>query len=305
MGIVAATAVVAWLSVHRRAGSPSERLQTAPSASAPPSATLPAGLLLVLEQMRRAFPVPPRLETLQALWRSDFARATMRELGFGLERRKIEFGTDGREGWACAASVVSRNGDIIEVLDKCDWTPHEFEVQRSSLEGALGPEFQWVMGPFAQKKSNWGRAIALQRVPLAYEAALAVAAIDLGAANRPSVPDALAESYAVLTSPSYELALGRICRFGTQEGYWEMLDLETSGRVDLLRSVLRGLNPEGRYFAAFALHELKGTDKADDLTIARLPRLPPESVTVCGGDVYGTERPGADLQKWLRMHLAQ
>jgi hypothetical protein len=196
--------------------------------------------------------------------------------------------------------VVSRNGDIIEVLDKCEWSPDEFRVERSGLEAALKPEFEWVMGPFAGEKSQWARAIALRRVPQAYDAAIANVAVELGAAGELSVPDALARSYSVLTSPSYELELGPMCNFGTKEGYWEMIDLEHSGRIDLLRSVLRGLNPEGRYFAAFALDQIEGPTGADDSTIERLARLPPETVAVCNGDTFGVERPGADVRRWLR-----
>jgi hypothetical protein len=275
------------------------------SSAASASPTVASDLAQTLAQLRRALPPPARLDDLAALWPDLIRRARAEPLGFELERRTIRFRSEPGHGWICAASAVSRNGDLLELLESCDFNSSALDASApGTLEQAFQPEFEWVKGPFTKGHDPWARAVALRRNTQAYEAAVARSALDLGSVAPGPLPEDLRVAYSVLSSPSYELALGKACSFGLKEGYWEMIQLEESNRVDLLRSALRGLNPEGRYLAAYALYQLGANNADDDRAIARLPQVSPESVTVCAGDATWPEPPKRDAKAWLRERLS-
>jgi hypothetical protein len=271
------------------------------TASTPPKEGGPADPadLEAIAAMRRALPLPTHLATLLGIWGSSAFVDPPRSLGFGLQRRQVRF-RNGRG--VCLAWVVSRDSENVEMLASCLWRLDAFQSARSDLEQSLGPEFRLEIDlPHSDAIFASGlpqaRAVAFGRVPAAYEAALAAAARDLGARGNAEVPRELAEAYQALSSPSFELALGTVCNFSTAPGLVAADRLRNAGRVDLLRGALRGLNPEGRYYAGHALRQLGADDDADRITIAALPRVAPRAL-FCFADVT-EERSSADAFHWL------
>jgi hypothetical protein len=125
---------------------------------------------------------------------------------------------------------------------------------------------------------------------------------ELGALERPDVPDELRAAFERLTSPFEDLVLGRYhgSDGGPPPGRPEVDALVASGRLDLVRAVLRGMNPEGRAWAAWALLERANRgaelDPADRTAIEKLRKLPIELVT-CQGCTMATARFDDALRK--------
>lgn len=114
---------------------------------------------------------------------------------------------------------------------------------------------------------------------------------ELGAAPAAEVPAALAGAFRTLTSPFEALVLGRSCFYdgGPPPGAEATQALVDARRFDLLRVVLRGVNPEGRAWAAHALLERAragvALDAADARAIASLRALPLELACCTGCEV--------------------
>ena len=108
----------------------------------------------------------------------------------------------------------------------------------------------------------------------------------LGGAPASEPPAELAEAYRTLMDPLEVLAVGTSCGFigSTPRGYAYAGWIRRAGRFDLLRSILRGPNPEARVFAASALIAEDALDAAEAAVIGTLARLPVQ-ITMCSGCV--------------------
>jgi hypothetical protein len=260
--------------------------------------------LAAIRRARRGLPPPSRLEDLLELWeapKQDRPPGTGRPLGFELEQLQLVLGGQRRGRLqalrvGCFAVMVSLRGGLVETLVQCFWPLAEFEASAAALERELSSAFRIAvedqplafafrsLGPFAV-------ASAVQKGPAAQEAGDRVSAL-LGSQLPVDVPADLAASYSVLLSPTAELPLGYDCGFTVPRGLAAARALRDAGRVDLLRNVLRGLNPEGRYYAARALRDMRSCDAADERTISRLPETAPYLITCAGGsgDAVPSER---------------
>lgn len=157
--------------------------------------------------------------------------------------------------------------------------------QRGSAESwaAVAPTLHkaWAGSPAASALGERESAITYERRDAARLAALR-AKIEkaLGAVSAAEVPSGLARAFGRLTSPHEELVIGRSCFSdgGPPPGAEDIRALAAAGRHDLVRSVLRGFNPEGRVWAVHALLEHARTggvlDEADKRAIDVLRALP-------------------------------
>ncbi len=107
-------------------------------------------------------------------------------------------------------------------------------------------------------------------------------------ANEP--PTELADAWRTMTDPFVALDVGNRCGFvgSPTPGFLCAKAFVEAGRFDLLRSILRGPNPEARVFAGHALIEHGPLDAADAsaIAIAKLAALPLQ-LRVCEGCVGG------------------
>lgn len=116
----------------------------------------------------------------------------------------------------------------------------------------------------------------------------------LGPQSEVDVPPELAASYGLLISPFSALHVGEACYFaGTNpEGRKAIEELAEQGRFDLVRKVLRGMNPEGRVYAAQCLMQHARTGltlaPADVSAIQRVRELA-IPIWVCDGCLVSTK----------------
>jgi hypothetical protein len=106
----------------------------------------------------------------------------------------------------------------------------------------------------------------------------------LGGRIESRVPDELAASFELLTSPFEDLAVGK--SFGDDgappfaaRASKQLVDAQ---RFDLVSAALRGLNPEGRVYAAYALRARGKLDQKDETAIEKLRELDVEITTADG-----------------------
>ena len=101
---------------------------------------------------------------------------------------------------------------------------------------------------------------------------------ELGGVLTVDVPEDLAPAFDRLTSPFETLPIGRFHGDGGDlpPGRPEIEALVTSSRLDLVRAVLRGMHPEARVYAAWALRKARGPklEAADAATIEKILALP-------------------------------
>jgi hypothetical protein len=104
-----------------------------------------------------------------------------------------------------------------------------------------GPEFK-------ESKDGLVHTETSEALVQAYKAAVSA---ELGEMKQLDIPDELKESFASLTSPIENLW------YGAGEGESAIGVLVNAKRIDLIENALRGFNPVGRVYAAFALLKLK------------------------------------------------
>ena len=102
--------------------------------------------------------------------------------------------------------------------------------------------------------------------------------------HEPASPELLT-AYDRLASPFEQLVVWR----GGAGGDEEVATLESAKRYDLLRSLLRGPNPEGRALAALALKEAGAITPADRRTVEVLARSPLAIAVAVEDDMFGRE----------------
>jgi hypothetical protein len=277
----------------------SESRATAPPPSAPKLSLVDARRLAAL---RSAAHVPSKLETVLQGWRDGGigrgGPAPSRSLGFGVERRAFSAlvsadSVSSPDAGRCTVAVASRGEDVVEVLETCIWAYDNFEASRASLLEALGPPFEVVEepDPIHSERFQWWprpnvRATARAGGSASERAALEEASAALGPPGSEAAGDTpaiVADAFWLLSSPAFENRLGEMCGFAPS-GLRAARSIASSRRFDLLRAALRGLNPEGRYYAALALRDLGEASVADEAAISRLPGLTSE-LLFCGADV--------------------
>jgi hypothetical protein len=205
------------------------------------------------------------------------------DLGFGIRRRSMEVGTSigTRAGVGCSFDLASRGERLIAVRIECSATREIAPAVRA----ALGPAFQPI--PACARCSSFWRVH--YRWPDAWAAARDARSAVLGDAPDAPLPAELVTAYERLTSPFDERLV--VWKRSEGRGYEETEALLGAKRYDLLRQVLRGPNPEGRAYAALALHDARALDASDRRTVEALRLASPAiGVVEIPGDVFSTER---------------
>jgi hypothetical protein len=236
--------------------------------------------------IRRALPPDPASAVLVGL---PNTRSTVEQidLGFGLVRHQQKAGGG---YFSCHITTVTHHGDLVSMKVSC-WGHLEKPQARLVIERALGEGFRRVDSRYAEAYQTD------YEFPLANRRARAALDTRLGPLAPVAVPAELASAYARLMSPAEELAVGGRCGEGgtPPPGAEETEALRSARRIDLLRNVLRGPNPEARVYALSALRQLDALDAKDRASVERLTALPIK-VRNCFGCTFGS----GTLQEALR-----
>jgi hypothetical protein len=167
------------------------------------------------------------------------------ELGFGAVRHRLDW-PGGYTG--ATAELVELEGHVVEyrlsVRSGTSWD----EVRGRILA-------DWVEadgGPFVHQPSGIGRNRSFDAAAHRLEEVLTEY---LGDGPQVRVPRRLRQAHAELRSPFSDLTVSRHCGDGAPDAHeWRLLrTLLDARRTDLLESVLRGPNPEGRVLALAGL----------------------------------------------------
>jgi hypothetical protein len=198
------------------------------------------------------------------------------ELGFGLSRELRRFTGATAE---CEVTLVSSNGALVGWSATCRLDAASQEI----VEGALGGDANFTIVhefPRALKRSRQALDRKLGRLTEVHERSTATSA------------------YAVLMSPFEALVVGSGCGIvagsGLPKGRDEIGVLASARRIDLIRNILRGPNPEARIYAAWALERLGAVAPADQTVIAAVMNLP-ISINTCSGCIFSSGGPRAAL----------
>lgn len=216
--------------------------------------------------VRRALPPDPARGALVGL-RKDTSPVQEIDLGFGLVRHKQK-AAGGYLG--CYVTAVTYDGGLVSMQVSCWGHPEKRERTRPIIERAFGEGFKRVDAEYGvDYRTEY-------EVPPASRRARAALDARLGPLAPVAVPAQLASAYAKLMSPQEELAVGVNCGEGgtPPPGAEEAEALRAARRIDLLRNVLRGPNPEARVYALRALRQLDALDAQDRASIERFTALP-------------------------------
>lgn len=194
-----------------------------------------------------------------------------RDGGFGARRVRMHLYGGYTTIWIDALAVVPGKGQRSRVA-----------ILRARQ---LGPRDQWgALEP--RLAAAWNREVRAIGNGLEYERRDAELERELrarttqalGAPTPVEVPDTLRAAYDVLTDPLEEVVLGSSYGDdgGPPPGRAQIEALVKAGRFDLVRAILRGLNVEGRLYAAWALRTRAGSvlDAADQRAIEAVLALP-------------------------------
>lgn len=167
--------------------------------------------------------------------------------------------------------------------------PHVGAAERAQILAAWGPN----------ARSDASTVVYVWRDEAGLAALAERRAAQLGAPPSAEVPADLQGPYARLTSPFGESSVGvsEGIDGAHPEGVTDVAALLRAGRIDLLRRVLRGPNPEGRIYAAWALRRAQGEplSPADAETISRV-RASKHHVNVAEGCSSGRATPQKALE---------
>jgi hypothetical protein len=233
----------------------------------------------LISQVRRALPPDPTRAELAGL-SGNVSPPEQIDLGFGMVRHKQRAGG----GYmSCDVLSVTHEQALISLQVTCWGEPPKAAQTRPIIERALGPAFARVEEP-------WRTIVYRAKYDFPETDRRARAALDrqLGPLAPVTVPAALASAYATLMSPAEELAVGRNCSEGGEPpaGAREAKALRAAGRLDLIRNVLRGPNPEARVYALAILKAMRAADAQDRTVIDHLSALPIE-IESCRGCDFG------------------
>lgn len=239
------------------------------------------------------FPLRPLEETLAAFDMTDDNCMPI-EQGFGIEARWCAL----PGGYAsCRLKLISHEGVVFESEARCSASERSW----STIEGVITKAYETALVPrgFSVERNVASSSTRDDAVRLRAMASLANA---LGPRSGADVPPELAESFALLDSPSATLTIGTACGAGGSppEGNRAMQQLVEANREDLLRDVMHGMNAGGRIYGYIGLRLLGRNTAADDRVFDRLAALELE-VETCRGCSSMRERAKAiDLTRFRR-----
>ena len=215
---------------------------------------------------------------------------TAKDLGYGLQ---LVHGR--RPGGYCSgrASLLAHGGRVAQMRIALECSEKAWPALAARIADTWGAHGQELgTTSFRGREVVWthdARMAAVRRV----------VSEDLGAPDPAEVPAKLAGAVEELTSPfrGTDVSFTGGCYFGGTDpsGKKAMDALVKAKRWDLVRAVARGLNPEGRVYAAHALASLPADRRtpADRAVIGRIRALP-VAIRVCQGCKV-TTRPADQL----------
>lgn len=256
------------------------------------SMELPAGVLrdrverdaALLIRYASAFPLG-RVDRLEAAFTGENAKCTSRDQGFGLT---AHYCSTGGGYTSCRVSGASIEGRMFTAYASCTVS----EKRWDSLEPIYGKLLEATLVPKGFARNDHHSALDFADETLA-ERAQAMISTKLSQKQSGTVPPPeLEEAFSLLTSPWHTLTIGTACGAAGSppEGHREMQTLVKAGRADLLRDVLRGMNPAGRLYGYIGLRLLGENTPGDDATYDDLSKLDIE-IESCGGCMVTKQTP--------------
>lgn len=212
----------------------------------------------------------------QALPRNTTNPDADKEFGFGGHHAERTY-RNGYTVWTLRA--LSWDDGLVRLHATCQVSGKEAEALASALIAFWGGDLE------QSDPTTFSVAWADETRFAAFEQRVAV---ELGELEPIELPDDLVPAYTLLTSLDSRLHVGEVCYYAATKptGRVAIETLQASGRADLIRNVLRGLNPEGRVYAAQALlalvHQGTPLDPRDAAAIETL-RAQPTPIMVCMG----------------------
>jgi hypothetical protein len=230
-------------------------------------------------RVRSALPPDPDL----AAFLKRFARGQRIDtvdLDFGFERRTMHLSG----GYSsCAFMLASYEGRLLSM--RVDCSSHlPIAEMRPVAEEALGPAFDRdpPVDSYFWWHVSYDVPLQMEQAHAALEERLGSPGLVMGTTD--DIAGDLTRAYEMLMSPLEELTVGTTCGDGggPAHGRLETDSLRAAGRIDLLRQILRGPNPEGRVYAARALAEMDAMN-IDDQGITQWLAARPVSIQFCDG----------------------
>jgi hypothetical protein len=221
-------------------------------------------------------PTSPTLPTYDQLLQWSGGQFRERDLGFG--DKVVHFAKYNAGYINCVLSAILFEGQLAEVKMVCD--------ERRGMHTGYG--ILYAMWGEGIRRATYGYTYRLTSDDIMAQRQ-AVYARELG--EMPDVPKygrGISDYCEMLTEPHHSYSLGSACGYAGErpEGHIAIKHLFAEFRFDLIRSVLRGANPEGRVYAALILFQaeqigipLLDEDRAAIDRIKQLPIL----VHTCGG----------------------
>ncbi len=251
-------------------------LNAAAAVSRPMTPTWYPALQVAREARERVRPRPS--------WSSGRERD---DLGFGMARIPIWGNYAGDGGVDCWQTAVTFNGALERNEIKCSWYGKASQELHDAMVKELGPAFR------IRQTRRETRAEATSIYPRVACNAQRHRADALGPILRAEITTTeMAAAYELLMSPTANIDIGYSCsNSATPEG------ARAIGRIarrrDLLRNVLRGPNPEARFYAAGVLLTWRYVVDEDWKAIDALEALPIDLDT-CSGCI-GEHWPSSEL----------
>lgn len=218
-----------------------------------------------------------RVDRLEAAFTGENAKCTARDQGFGITSHYCTVGG----GYAsCRVSGASAEGRMFEAQASCRIS----EKRWDTLEPIYGKVLEATLVPKGFSRNGHHSGLAFRDEAHA-ERAQAMVSTKLSQKQSGTVPPPeLEKAFSLLTSPWQTLTVGTACGAAGSPplGNGEMQALVKGGRADLLRDVLRGMNPAGRLYGYIGLRLLGENTAGDDATYDDLSKLDVK-IDTCGG----------------------
>ncbi|MBN2803083.1 MAG: hypothetical protein JXR91_08310 [Deltaproteobacteria bacterium] len=220
--------------------------------------------LNMILNFRQKFPMEDDFEKTIIKFPDNASSERPKKLGLGYQilERSLYAGYG-----SCSLKILSGYGKIAEVRLSCDFSKKIPAEIFSIYKNALGDAFTYSdsdQNYYAKNRFRFDN----------YESLLQKFKTHLGHSNIVPIPPELKSEFEYLTDPYSSIDVGSQCYISGQppDAYKATLALMNAGRVDLIRQVLRGLNPAARVYAFYALDALGKIDNSDQQIIDTLAK---------------------------------
>lgn len=222
-------------------------------------------LIDAIEQARKALPpAANRVNLLEMLP----AHIDPRIVDLGFDQLRISVTLPGGYS-SCKFQIILYYEDIQELEVTCSWSNATPEGVDAVLRNSLGPGF------LISRKDRQIEGRAHFVFPRMKAQAAERLSNELGPMIQAKVPEDLEDAFEMLMSPYVEHTVGLECGYGAHPPLARLAasKLVNAERVDLLRNVLHGPNPESRVYAAWGLTRLEALTESDRKTVEKLRHI--------------------------------